>query len=483
MSPLNSSLNTTSSLSTSQVVYQEFFQIVKHPRHHNLIVELNQYFLNDSSQLPRLLNTVIQQLKQQKISTLQAREITATACCVVAEYVNTYVYNPKDEKYFKQVISLLNALIYGAVKIPKSEDLSEPEPSNNYIEKETSEIRKIDGNTYGLVALIGIKALLEKVNINNDFLLLISIFECLDWSQVSPEQQTIMTNFLKNLNFIGVSPEEMEFISLLQKYGWREVLSIAEFQYRKNQYINLKSRFNEDENAEKSPIEFLEEPLSIFQQKLKDSLSSLMVLEEATLEFGSEPSQYLNCFNRACSAQDKLMIVFHGLTKMCLDGMYQNAQARQHIEQGIQFSTKAQELYKTICSQWSHQLSELTRLTVAAKVITTPNGHKMKKTVLDWPLSSFFPEQQGKRGKITQTVLKEKVDMLSLEDCANLLVLLYCNIQETANPLGQVNNLYAAFREKLTLTNQDHQFTHNYLEARGFSPHQISGVLEFQEDV
>ncbi len=449
--------------------------------HQTVMTQLKQCFLADAGSFPLLLTNVIYELKQQEIPVEQARGIASIACHLLGDYIREYPYKKEEEDQFKQVISLLSALIFGAIKTSVT---TAPTPSQPIIVVDEKKSQRVDKSSYSYVAFIGIQSLLTQTNLTNDILLDLATLYCIDWPKLLDRGRSAMRDFLKSLNFMPNTDEGMEFCALLQEFGLREVIGLAEYQYRKNQYINVKSRLNEgSQELERSPFELLDEKLAFFLQKVKDSLSAIASLDApGELDFSADAFTYLNSLQSPTSPQNKLLITFHALTQMYIEGLHRNYKARNKIEETIQFGQKAQNIYRNIAKHWIHQLGEITRLAVTVKVISTLSGDKMKRMILCWPLSSFFPECNDKKLKITQTVIKDKVELLPLDTSANLLILLNCNVQETVNPLGQVHHLYASFREKMALNPQNRQFTEQYLLERGFTPHQINLVLEAPED-
>ncbi|MGK7954685.1 MAG: hypothetical protein AB4063_05415, partial [Crocosphaera sp.] len=56
-------------------------------------------------------------------------------------------------------------------------------------------------------------------------------------------------------------------------------------------------------------------------------------------------------------------------------------------------------------------------------------------------------------------------------------------IKEYANPLGQVQSLYAILNDYLSFNKKRLEWSKTYLKQHGLSPIEITAILESQEDI
>lgn len=472
---------------------------------------LRREVIADPHALSQLLKNIIRGLKTRDIELSRARIVAAEACKILGDCVLNYPYKKGEEEKIKKIIKLLEVLVVGAIKTriytPESQTSPSSEVEQNssldYIDSsydEESETNSEEADSinlellkqkdpyryrdfYGFNSLIIISSLFYETRIStSEKLLEIAVFYSSEWSDMTTKSlqrfEKLICSFITNESSISTD----EYLQIMEGLGFREVLGLAEFQYRKNRYVGSKSKLQNQSyemDSDYSPLEIIEEQLFNFLKKLKDSLLSGISSKASNVTFGSEKTYFT--LETGHSPEEQVMIIFNALTKMYLDGLQRNCQAREQIEQGLQFSKRSQESFSEINQFWWDKLNQLTRFTIGTKMITTPNGHRFKKIILDWPLSSFFMQYDGQKGKITQIINTDKINQLNAEECASLLTLLYCSIHETQNPLGQVQGIYAAIRDRLEFNKTFKQYIEDYLAQRGFTQLQIAQILHSKE--
>ena len=482
---------------------------------------LNPELLSDIQNFPQLLNDIIIELKNHKIHVSNARIIAATACELLEFYTLNHVYKKGEEENLKQVIKLLGFLIVGAIKTPITQNHPSPESTtnnqpptslkkvhenniSNSVKSSYQRLPKTNENSiisnienedkYSVIALKIVNEILLQKNLELTTLLNISSFYCVDWDHIQSVQETKIQSsarlqtVLLSLDFDDNRSSYKKALKILEKLGLREVLGLAEFQYRKQNYIKLKSKLTDNDNSlenpeNPSPLELLKNHLLNGYQKLKDATSSMIFVEESKLDFDSQEMMYWNYSKAQWGTSEKCLLVFRALVNVCCDGMYRNYRVKCNIANSVGARRKSQESFLEIHNQWIHDLSYITRLSTSAKTISNSQINQFKKSILDWPLSSFFIGNGSEQSKIAQTVLKDKVENLPLVDAANLLILLYGNIKEYANPLGQVQSLYAILTDCLSFNKKRLEWSKTYLQQHGLSSIEITAILESQEDI
>ena len=500
---------------SKQILLDKFLTAVQEKAHnsndghsnHSLSPEL----FSDLEQLPKLLNELIVELKSKKINISNARIVAATACELLEFYTLHHVYRKGEEENLKQVIKLLGFLIVGAIKTPvmqenkpiQSEDkqienppkasfVSSPSPSNY---QDTTLFNHPDNeDKYGVIALKIVDEMFSQPLLNLETILMISSFYCVTWEDIQASRETKSQTFsrlqkiLISLDFQDHRPTYKKAIKFLSQLGLREVIGLAEFQYRKQNYIKSKSKFTNsgnliEESVTYSPLQLLQQNLLNFYQKSKDATASMMFLGNSKVDFDSSPLTYWNYQKEQWGTPEKCLMVFRALVNVCCDGLYRNYRVQCNVLNNVGSRGKSQESFLEVHQEWIHHLSHITRLSVSAKTINNSQFEQFKKSILDWPLSSFFLTNKSEKSKIAQTVIREKIESLSLNDAANLLILLYSNIQKNANPLGQVQSLYAILSDYLSFNKESLEWSKTYLEQQGFSSIEITAILESQEDV
>ncbi|MGK7955015.1 MAG: hypothetical protein AB4063_07110, partial [Crocosphaera sp.] len=477
---------------------------------HDKAHSLNPELLSDIQNFPQLLNDIIIELKSNRVHVSNARIIAATACELLEFYTLNHVYKKGEEENLKQVIKLLGFLIVGAIKTPLIQSESSQQappnvqnssahhlipdnslndsPSCSFMKSNTfpkpnqkSAISNIDyEDKYSVIALKIVNEMLLQNNLEFSNLLAISSFYCVDWHCIQSNREIKSQSFARlqkiliSLDFDDNRRTYKKAVKVLQQLGLREVLGLAEFQYRKQNYIKLQSKLTDSENLLEnsetySPLELLGNHLLNGYKKLKDATSSTMFLGKSQLDFDSEEMLYWDYSKGQWGTPEKCLMVFRALVNVCCDAMYRNYRVKCNIANSIGAKNKSQENFWKIQNQWIENLSYITRLSTCARTVSNSQVHQFKKSVLDWPLSSFFIENDSETSKIAQTVLREKVENLPLTDAANLLILLYGNIKEYANPLGQVQSLYAILNDYLSFNKKRLEWSKTYLKQHGLS--------------
>ncbi|MDJ0729847.1 MAG: hypothetical protein QNJ33_07625 [Crocosphaera sp.] len=516
------------SSSSNKILLDKFLKAVqqkaKNSDDYDKTHTLNPDLLSDIKNFPQLLNDIIVELKSNKTHVSHARIIAATACEILQFYTLNRVYQKGEEENLKQVIKLLGFLIVGAIKTPliqaqpsqqseptsqnsssdnlMSEDRLENSPSCSFITtqslpkpNEQSVISDLENEEkYSVIALKIVNQMLLKKNLELATLLRISSFYCVNWNHIQSNQETKSQSFVRlqkvllSLDFDDNQPTYKKAVKIVDKLGLREVIGLAEFQYRKQNYIKLKSKLTDSNNSLESlehfsPLELLKNHLLNGYQKLKDATSSMVFLENSKLDFDSQEVMYWDYPKAQWGTSEKCLMVFRALVNVCCDGMYRNYRVKCNIANSVGARGKSQERFLEIHNQWIHDLSYITRLSTSARTISNSQVNQFKKSILDWPLSSFFLANGSEPSKIAQTVLKDKVENLALSDAANLLILLYGNIKEYAKPLGQVQSLYAILTDCLSFNKKRLEWSKTYLKQHGLSSIEIASILESQEDI
>ncbi|MGK7939768.1 MAG: hypothetical protein AB4062_06385 [Crocosphaera sp.] len=347
---------------------------------------------------------------------------------------------------------------------------------------------------YSVIALKIVNEIFSQPLLNLENILMISSFYCVSWEDLQANRETKSQSFLRiQKTLISLDLQEhrstykkaMKFLSQL---GLREVIGLPEFQDRKQNYIKSKSKFTESDNLiEESvtyfPLERLQQNFLNFYQKSKDATASMMFLEDSKVDFDSHPMTYWNYQKEQWGTPEKCLMVFRALVNVCCDGLYRNYRVKCNLLNGVASRGKSQETFLQIHQQWIDHLNYITRLSVSAKTINNSQFDQFKKSILDWPLRSFFLTNSSEKSNIAQTVIRKKVENLPLNDAANFLILLYSNIKANANPLGQVKSLYAVLSDYLSFNKKSLDWSKTYLEEQGFSPLEITTILESKEDI
>ncbi|WP_107667342.1 hypothetical protein [Cyanothece sp. BG0011] len=176
-------------------------------------------------------------------------------------------------------------------------------------------------------------------------------------------------------------------------------------------------------------------------------------------------------------------MIFRTLVNVCCDGMYRNYRVKSNLVDGVRLRGKSQENFLEIQNKWMDNLSYITYLTTSPISINHSQGDQFKNRFLDWPLSSFFVTNSSNKSEICQTVIKEKVEKLSLLDGTNLLIVLYSNIKEDTNAIEQVKSLHNCLKDYLSLNKNSLEWSKNHLKQHGFSAIEMNEMLGFQENV
>ncbi len=511
------------SSSSNKILLDKFLKAVqqkaKNSSNYNPNKTLNPELLLDIENFPQLLNDIIIELKSQKIDISNARIIAATACELLELYTLNHVYQKGEEENLKQVIKLLGFLIVGAIKTPitqhqpslekeldleveSSKDLIsennlDDSPSSSFIttnnlpkSNKKLVISDIDNEEkYSIIALKIVNKMSLENNLDLTTLLRIASFYCVDWNYIQSKRETKSRSFtrlqkvLLSLGFDDSRNSYKKAVKILEQLGVKGILGLAEFQYRKQDYINLKSKLIESHNfldnfENYSPLELLKNNLLNAYQKLRNSQSSMVFTEDSQLDFDSQEIIYWDYDKVQWGNTEKSLMIFRTLLNVCCDGMYRNYRVKSNLVNGIGLRGKSQENFLEIQNKWIDDLSYITYLSTSPITINNLQGDQLKNRILDWPLSSFFVTNSSKPSEISQTVIKEKVENLSLPDAANLLILLYSNLKKDINSIEQIKSLYNILIDYLSVNTNSLEWLKTHLKQHGLDGMEITEILE-----
>lgn len=505
-------------VSPSQVI-ESFVQAFSNPEdpinQGVMLRAATQVILSDADKFSELLLKITKNFKGQKIATSQTRLIATSICKILGEYIASHQYEPGEEENLRIVIQLFGSLILGAIKTPVIPNRSTPELSTGFyrdagfededeqlgedlieqgdsprpMRTETKTLPKESSN-YSLIALSTINYLFYNKRINPEDWLEISNLYGKSWKEAEIESIRRYEQFINSTiaSELKLSMEVRDGLFAIKKLGLRDVIGLAEAQYRKRQYIESKNRLNlpgyDGSNADetyldKSPLEMIAESLLTLYIKMKDSQQSPALAPSNQINLSEDLPSYL-MLKTGYTYEEQLSILFNTIAAMYIDGLLRNVQTKAFLEKDGQFGKNAQVMFEQINQTWKRDLTQLARMCVNTQTITAYNGQKIKKSLLDYPLKSLFTEYE-KRGSLSQTINQEKVNELPIQQCANLILLMYCSIQGVQNPLGQIKHLYYSLWERVTLNPENKQFVINFLYERGFDKSEIRMVLESNE--
>lgn len=411
------------SSSSNKILLDKFLKAVqqkaKNSHNYNANKTLTPELLSDIEKFPRLLNDIIIELKTQKIDVSNARMIAATACELLELYTLNHVYKKGEEENLKQVIKLLGFLIVGAIKTPlienkatlKKESSVEDEsfqdlisdnnldesPSSSFITthdlpklNETLDISDVNNEEkYSIIALKIVDKMSLGKNLDLTTLLRISSFYCVDWNYIQSKRETKSQSFtrlqkvLLSLGFDDSRSSYKKVVKILEQLGVKEILGLAEFQYRKQDYINLKTKLIESHNfldnfENYSPLELLKNNLLDAYQKLKISRSSLIFAGNTQLDFDSQEIAYWNYDKSQWGNTEKSLMIFRTLVNVCCDGMYRNYRVKSNLVDGVRLRGKSQENFLEIQNKWMDNLSYITYLTTSPISINHSQGDQFE---------------------------------------------------------------------------------------------------------
>ncbi|EAZ88160.1 hypothetical protein, partial [Crocosphaera chwakensis] len=371
------------SSSSNKILLDKFLKAVKQKAensdNYDTNKALNPELLSDIENFPQLLNDILIELKSHKIHVSNARMIAATACELLEIYTLNHIYKKGEEENLKQVIKLLGFLIVGAIKTPiqqhepslklessveteSSQDLMfennlDDSPSSSFITTQNlpkpNEIfvsSNVDNEEkYSVIALKIVNRLFAKKNLDLTTVLRISSFYCVDWNYIQSNRATKCQSFtrlqkvLLSLGFDDSRSSYKKAVKILEQLGVKEILGLAEFQYRRQNYIQLKSKllesYNPLDNSEHySPLELLKNNLLNAYQKLKNSRHSIVSTGnrgESQLDFDSQEMVYWNYDKAQWGNTEKRLMIFRTLVNICCDAMYRNYRVKSNLVNGV----------------------------------------------------------------------------------------------------------------------------------------------------
>lgn len=509
--------------SSNKIILDKFLKAVqqkaKNSDNYDSNKILNPELLSDIENFPKLLNDIIIELKSKKIDVSNARIIAATACELLELYTLNHVYKQGEEENLKQVIKLLGFLIVGAIKTPiienKAEATLKKEPSleaespkdlisennlddspsssfittNNLLKSDKKSVvyNVYNEEKYSIIALKIVNKMSLANNVDLTTLLRLASFYCIDWNYIQSKRTTKFESFTRlqkvliSLGFDDSRSSYKKAVKILEQLGVKEILGLAEFQYRKQDYINLKSKLIESHNfldnfENYSPLELLKNNLLNAYQELKNHQTSMIFISDNQLSFDSQEIVYWNYDKVQWENAEKSLMIFRTLLNVCCDGIYRNYRVKSNLVNGLGLRGKSEENFLEIHNKWIDDLSYITYLSTSERSINSSPGDQGENRVLDWPLNSFFVQNSPKQSEISHTVIREKVKNLSLPDTANLVILLYSNLKRDTNPIKEIKSLYSALVDHLSCHKNSLEWSKTYLKQYGLDFMEITTI-------